>query len=115
MVWPIQCMSADYAEKESHLFEGLFRRKQEREEPKKTVKTEFWDEWAQSRYEDELDQLILIADDQGLALAPFRRQLQPLRTAAKSKMEAIVELSVRDALVKPGNSVQRFFLKLFSL
>lgn len=114
MVWPIQCMSADYAEKESHLFEGLFRRKQEREEPKKTVKTEFWDEWAQSRYEDELDQLILMANDQGLALAPFRRQLQPLRAAAKSKIEAMVELSVRDALVKPGNSVQRFFLKLFA-
>ncbi|MBT5436517.1 MAG: GTP-binding protein, partial [Methylococcales bacterium] len=114
MVWPIQCMAADYAEKESHLFEGLFRRKKEREEPKKSVKTEFWDAWAQSRYEDELDQLILIADDQRLALTPLRQGLLPLRASAKSKVEAHVELAVRDALVKPGNGVQRFFMKLFA-
>ena len=114
MVWPIQCMAADYAEKESHLFEGLFRRKKEREEPKKSVKTEFWDAWAQSRYEDELDQLILIADDRRLALTPLRQGLLPLRASAKSKVEAHVELAVRDALVKPGNGVQRFFMKLFA-
>ena len=114
MVWPIQCMAADYAEKESHLFEGLFRRKKEREEPKKSVKTEFWDAWAQSRYEDELDQLILIADDQRLALTPLRQGLLPLRASAKSKVEAHVELAVRDALVKPGNGMQRFFMKLFA-
>ncbi|MDP7536969.1 MAG: 50S ribosome-binding GTPase [Methylococcales bacterium] len=114
MVWPLQCMSADYAEKETHLLEGLFRRKTEKQEPKKSVKTEFWDDWAQSRYEDELDQLILIADDQRLALAPLRQELQSLRVTAKSKVEAHVELAVRGALVRPGNGVQRFFLKLFA-
>lgn len=114
MVWPIQCMSADYAEKETHLLEGLFRRKKEKQEPKKSVKTEFWDDWAQSRYEDELDQLILIADGQRLALTPLRQALQSLRATAKGKVEAYVELAVRDALVKPGNGVQRFFMKLFA-
>jgi energy-coupling factor transporter ATP-binding protein EcfA2 len=113
MVWPIQCMSADYSEKETHLFEGLFRRRKKTQEPEKSVKTEFWDDWAQSRYEDELDQLILIADDQRLALTPLRQGLQPLRASAKGKIEAHVELAVRDALVKPGNGVQRFFMKLF--
>ena len=111
MDWPIQSMASAYAEKETHWLEGLFRKKTE--EPKKSVDTVLWDEWAQSRFDDELDELVLTANRQQLAITPIRRSLQSIRTSAKKKIEMQAELSVREALVRPGNGVQRFFMKFF--
>jgi GTPase SAR1 family protein len=111
MSWPIQAMSAKYAEKETQLFSGLFKKKVE--EPKLSVDVTLWDEWAQSRYEDELDKIILAADHYQLATVPFRNSLNPVREQASDKIESQTELSVRAALVNPGNLAQRILLKFF--
>lgn len=112
MSWPIQVMSGKYAEQETRLLDGLFSKKTV-EQPEKSVDVELWDDWAQSRYIDELNDIILSADQYQLAVAPLRQSLEPLRVAARKKIEMQAELSVREALVNPGNSGQRFLMKLF--
>ena len=71
-----------------------------------------WDEWAQNRFDDLLDELILNADRLNLPTIPLRESLQPIRLKAAKLVEQQVELGCRQALANPGNLIHRIFLKI---
>ncbi len=71
-----------------------------------------WDEWAKNRFDDTLDELILTADQLKLATIPLRESLQPIRVNIGQIIDSQVELSCRQALINPGNTLHRFLLKL---
>ncbi|MGR9101253.1 MAG: GTPase [Gammaproteobacteria bacterium] len=108
--WPLRQMASAYAEKETSLLDGL-RRNKNPEEPKKSVDAVLWDDWAQSRYEDVLDEIVIAADQQQLAVHAVKQSLQPLRNKALKIVDAQTELAVRQALANPGNGLQRFLMK----
>lgn len=114
MAWSLTAMSSKYAEKETHLFDGLVKKKVEKI-PETSVDAVLWDEWAQSRFDDELDEIILAAVQHQIPNSPIRQRLQPLRVLAQKKIEMQAELGVRSALINPGNRVQRLLMKLFGL
>lgn len=78
-------------------------------------KTKLWDEWAQSRFNDYLDELILTADQQGLASTPLRNALLDCRAKAEQHSQIQTELGCRKALINPGNMLQRGLLKFVRL
>jgi len=77
----------------------------------KKEKMKLWDDWAQTRLNDYLDDLILTADQKGLPTAPLRNGLVDIRTKAEKIIHNQTELGCRQALIHPGNLLQRVFLK----
>ena len=111
MAWPLQVMSSKYAEKQTRLFDGWLKNKVA-VQAQKSVDIELWDEWAQSRFDDELDKIILAADQYHMPVLPIRQNLQPLREHARKKIKMQAELGVRTALINPGNHSQRLLMKV---
>jgi hypothetical protein len=74
-----------------------------------------WDDWAQSRFDDALDELISVADQTGIPTPPLKNQLQTIRAKAGKTVQSQSELAARMALITPGNALQRGFLKLMRL
>jgi hypothetical protein len=108
MAWPLQRMADFYAAREGDLIEHkLVEKYFPRHED-----FGLWDDWAQSRFEDSLDEVILLADQLQLPVNAIKHGLYPLRAQAQKTVHMQTELAVRTALAKPGNGVQRFFLKL---
>ncbi len=70
-----------------------------------------WDGWAQARFADAIDELIVNVDQLGLSVLPFKQPLSVVRESASKIMQTQTELSTRMALVNPGNVFQRLFLK----
>jgi energy-coupling factor transporter ATP-binding protein EcfA2 len=71
-----------------------------------------WDEWAQSRFNDVLDELVLTAGQLQIPALPLRARLLELRQNVGKNLHNQTELSCRQALIQPGNAMQRFLLKL---
>ena len=71
-----------------------------------------WDKWAQTRFDDALDALILQADQLGIPAMPLKQRLLAIRANAEKIVEEKTLLSVRKALIKPGNLVQRSIIKI---
>lgn len=95
--WPLRHLAGYYAENDK---------------APKRQKNELWDAWAQSRFEDALDDMINHADAEGLAAVSLKRELSPLRGNAEKIMRDQTELAARHALANPGHAVHRFFLKM---
>lgn len=74
-----------------------------------------WDEWAQLCFEDSLDRLLVECDALGLPAAPFERAFSDLRTRASRLVLDHGQTALREALARPGNVVQRVWLKLSGL
>ncbi len=70
-----------------------------------------WDEWAQSRFNDVLDELALQAAQLQIPSQPLKAGLQAIKSQAEKAVVYQTELAGRQALLSPGNGVQRFFLK----
>ncbi len=81
----------------------------------KKEKMKLWDEWAQSRLNDYLDDLVLTADQKGLPSTPLRKNLVEIRNSAEKIIHTQTELGCRQALIHPGNLIQRIFLKLMAI
>lgn len=75
-------------------------------------KLTLWDEWAKTRFNDTLDELISTADQIGLPVSPLKTQLTPLRDKAAKIVQTQSELAVRLALAAPGSHFHRGFLKV---
>lgn len=108
MGWPLQRMADFYAAREGDLIDHKLGQKN-------LVRHEdfgLWDEWAQNRFEDSLDEVILLTDQLSMPVNPIKHGLYPLRAKAQKIVHNQTELAVRTALAKPGSGVQRFFLKL---
>ncbi len=102
--WPMQQTATYYAEHAADLITHS-----------QSVPLSLWDAWAQTRFDDGLDEFIINIDQQGLPTTPFKSRLSLLREKAAKIMQAQTELAARQALANPGNTVQRGFLKSMRL
>lgn len=98
-IWGMGQYATQYAKKEAHLL------------AKKNA-INLWDQWAQNHFDDGLDELIQKACQLKLATLPLRKRLQPIRKNIAYLMDQQVELSCRQAVVKPGHRLHRALLKL---
>jgi predicted GTPase len=81
----------------------------------KQEEIQLWDDWAKSRFNDYLDGLVLTADHFGLPSIPLRKGLADERSKAEKIIQTQTELACRQALVNPGNALQRATLKIASV
>ncbi len=94
--WPVQQVAKQYSETITNV-------------QQKNVK--IWDDWAQSRLNDYLDDLIVTANQHGLPTIPIRKTLMGCRHHAEKIIQTQTELACRQALIHPGNALQRTLLK----
>ncbi len=78
-------------------------------------KVDLWDDWAQSRFNDYLDELILSSDQQGLPSKLLRQYLTTGRQKAGQHIQTQTELACRKSLINPGNVLHRVLLKIVKL
>jgi predicted GTPase len=71
-----------------------------------------WDEWAQARFNDTVQDVIATASEQGAPLIALQKAFAPLAANAAKQIQTHTELQRRLALAKPGNSLHRALLKL---
>ncbi len=106
-VLPLQQMATHYALHSSDL-----NSKKSTKDISPHLQQRIWDKWAQTRFDDALDALILHADQLALPVMPLKQLLLPIRAHAEKIVEEKTLLSVRKALIKPGNIVQRSIIKI---
>lgn len=71
-----------------------------------------WDAWAQTRLSDTLENLLQQADQYHIAAKALKPRLELLKTASNKNAAQQIELAGRQALLNPGNALQRFLLRL---
>lgn len=74
-----------------------------------------WDAWAEGRVRDALSQLVVAAGNRGLPVLPFKNALADWPVMTGQRVLGQGQLMLRQALAKPGNSVQRLALKIAGL
>ena len=70
-----------------------------------------WDDWAQTRFEDALNALLIDAQTLNFPTSPLEMQLLAFRENSQKKFNSQVEFQTRLALAKRGNVLQRVLLK----
>ena len=108
--WPLQRLATVYAHQAGYLLPNFKKQKDAESEPE-MEKSILWDDWAQSRYTDKLDELIVKADQLQLPVKPVKQALLLYREKAGQTIHAQTELAARQALANPGNKIQRILLK----
>jgi GTPase SAR1 family protein len=106
-VWPIQKLAAYYADHAADLIGNPSTNSAQSD----STANALWDDWAQARFGDALDEFVVKVDELGLPVAPLKNQLALARTKAPKIVQAQSELHVRQALAHPGNVLHRAFLK----
>jgi len=112
--WPIQEVARAFVTHEASLLRrriDLTKSPDENDRPPKAPESILWDDWAESRYRDALDRLIVEAGERGLAAVPLKARLDRLAGGTGRTVLAEGQRSLRLALANPGNALQRFFLK----
>ncbi|MGZ5051393.1 MAG: GTPase [Methylobacter sp.] len=107
--WPIQQLAKYYADHAADLLTGPSAGKYA------VARANLWDDWAEARFEDALDEFVIGADQMGVPAHPLKNSLAAFRGKAPKTVQAQAELAVRQALANPGNGVQRTFLKFMRL
>lgn len=74
-----------------------------------------WDGWAQTQLDDLLDNLSLQANQLKIPIKPLKTALNNLKPQAEKTVHYYTELSARQALLNPGNGLQRFLLGLTAI
>ncbi len=87
------------------------KKQKEHESEEEMEKSILWDDWAQGRYIDKLDELVVKADQLNLPVKPIKQELLAHREKASRIIHEQTELAARQALANPGNKIQRFFYK----
>ena len=98
--WPIQNLATYSAE---HAADILL--------PQTSAYSSLWDSWAQSRFDDALNEFIITINQLEIPVGPFKKHIQSIREDAPKIVQTQTELATRLALINPGNLVQRTFLK----
>jgi hypothetical protein len=70
-----------------------------------------WDDWAQGRLRDALDELVVEAGNRGLPPAPLKAALDGIHGEAGRTVLNEGQLALRMALANPGNALQRIGLQ----
>ncbi|MFI3136846.1 MAG: GTP-binding protein, partial [Methylococcaceae bacterium] len=109
--WPIQQLAQHYAAHAADLLNNPAGAKY----TASGTGSRLWDEWAEARFDDALNEFISDADHLGVPVNPLKKQLSELREKAPRIVQAQSELSARQALANPGNALQRGFLKFMRL
>ncbi len=109
-VWPCQQLAQHYADHASDLISPTALAKYTN-----AHRFVLWDEWAQARFDDALDEFISVTDQTGLPVSPLKKQLTALRGKAAKILQTQSELAARLALANPGNALHRGFLKTMRL
>ncbi|MCQ8105704.1 GTPase domain-containing protein [Methylomonas sp. SURF-2] len=71
-----------------------------------------WDAWAQTRVGDILEDLLQQADQRGISSKALKPGLDTLKSATEKAAAQQIELAARQALINPGNRLQRSLLRL---
>lgn len=115
--WIIQYTSQDIVSSETRSVFGLIRL--EHTAPPSMIKNGstllLWDEWAQSRLQDTLDQLLIEAGYKNLPILPLKKKLTSFSEKVGKMVSHQGQIGLRSALAHPGNRFQRMGLTLFSL
>ncbi len=109
--WPIQQLSRHYANHAADLLNNPSAGKY----ATSGAKLNIWDDWAEARFDDALDEFVINADQLGIPVTPLKQQLSALREQAPKIVQAQSELAARQALANPGNALHRGFLKFMRL
>ena len=109
--WPIQQLARHYADHAADLLSNPFAGKY----ATTGAKLNLWDDWAEARFDDALDEFVSNADQLGIPVSPLKKQLSALREKAPKIVHAQTELAARQALANPGNALHRGFLKFMRL
>lgn len=105
--WPIQKLAAYYADHAADLIANPATSSSQSNQTANAL----WDDWAQARFGDALDEFVVNVDQLGLPVTPLKNQLAAIRTKAPKIIQAQSELHVRQSLAHPGNVLHRGFLK----
>jgi hypothetical protein len=97
--WPIKQRASYYAENAANLITNPSAHS-------------LWDAWAQTRFNDALDEFVIDVDQLAIPITPLKTQLSALREKAPKIIQSNIELAVRQALANPGNLLQRHFLRV---
>jgi GTPase SAR1 family protein len=81
----------------------------------KSAEINLWDDFAQTQFDDALNNLTIDAQNLNLPTAPLEMQLLTWREKAKKPFSTQVELQTRQALAQRGNAWQRGLLKFFAV
>ena len=104
---------------ESQLDQGLaWPLQQKAQQLLSTANTEpvqVWDGWAQTRFDDFVDQLSQQALLFDVPAQTIKLQLSPIKSQANQTVTYYTELVARQSLLNPGNKLQRILLKLTSI
>ncbi len=109
--WPIQQLAHHYADHAADLLSNPAAAKYAAAD----VKLSLWDDWAEARFDDALDEFIGNADQLGIPISPLKKQLSALCEKAPKIVQAQSELAARQSLANPGNVLHRAFLKFMRL
>jgi GTPase Era involved in 16S rRNA processing len=109
--WPMKQLANYYAGHAADLISNPVTAKYTSTKPEFNL----WDDWAQARFDDALDEFILNADQLSIPVMPFKNQLATVREKAPKIVQAQTELAARQALSNPGNVLHRAFLKCVRL
>ena len=99
-VWPLKAMADYYADHAADLVSHS-----------STTKQSLWDEWAQARFDDTIDEFIIELDQRGVPVFPFKQPIASIREKAPKIIQTQTELAARMALANPSNLLQRMILK----
>ncbi|MDP1771265.1 MAG: GTPase [Methylobacter sp.] len=109
--WPIQQLARHYADHAADLLSNPSAGKY----AATGAKLNLWDDWAEARFDDALDEFVSNSDQLGIPVSPLKKQLSALREKAPKIVQAQTELAARQALANPGNALHRSFLKFMRL
>lgn len=74
-----------------------------------------WDDWAQTRFNDALNTLMIDTQVAELPVLPLENSVAAFRNVVKKEFNSHIELQARQALAQRGNIVQRGLLKLVAV
>ncbi|HEY8098432.1 MAG TPA: GTP-binding protein, partial [Methylobacter sp.] len=109
--WPIQQLAKQYADHAADLLSNPATAKY----AATGAKFNLWDDWAEARFDDALDEFVINVDQMDLPASPLKKQLSAVREKAPKIIQAQSELAARQALANPGNALHRGFLKAMRL
>lgn len=108
--WPTQQLARHYADHAADLLVSPVAAKYAA-----GGQANLWDDWAEARFDDALDEFVSDADQLGVPVGPLKKQLSTVREKAPKIIHAQTELAARQALANPGNALHRGFLKFMRL